>query len=442
MRSIIRGSVVRTAVLAGVVVVGPCRIGQATAQPAPASTAASGTIPIPADERLEAEVILRDGRRVQGELVRQDAEAVVLLIAGLETLFKRDSIQGVKTLAPVEERYRTLRAAIGAEDADGMLQLARWLQARGRHQLASVEVERVLALEPGNPEALELRTWLEAQAKVEAVGPSTRADDAPDLDDPLRFPRSRRPFPLLTDEQVNVIRVFEIDLNNPPRMTIPRQSVTSLLTTYEGSAVEGRGSVPETPEGRAVFHRLRPAEILGWMFDLQARDLYGTVRVEENPEAMRRFRDDVHRGWLVNSCATTRCHGGEEAGRLFLFNKRQGSDAAVYTNFLILERYRLPDGRPLIDYAKPEDSPLLEMGLPRDAVARPHPEVEGPNRPHLRPVFDSKDDQKYKRAVAWIASMYPRRTDYPITYEAPVPAAAGLLPPPGSGDMPRAPAPR
>ena len=92
---------------------------------------------------------------------------------------------------------------------------------------------------------------------------------------------------------------------------------------------------------------------------------------------MRLFRDEVARSWLANSCATARCHGWPDAGRLRLTNKKPGMDAAVYTNFLILDRFRMADGRALINYDEPAKSPLLDMALPRDPARISHPSARG-----------------------------------------------------------------
>jgi hypothetical protein len=185
--------------------------------------------------------------------------------------------------------------------------------------------------------------------------------------------------------------------------------------------VEGKGQIPATPEGRQVFYRLQPAEILSWMFDLKAREFYPEVTVLENPRSFQMFRDRINRNWLINSCATTRCHGGEEAGRLWLHRRQQASDAAAYTNFLILERFRTSTGQPLINYTEPARSPLLQMGLPRDQAFIKHPEVTGVGRPPWNPVFRSQEDDRFTQAVEWIKSMYPRRPEYPIDYKVPVP---------------------
>src|SRR5690606_26176551 len=136
--------------------------------------------------------------------------------------------------------------------------------------------------------------------------------------------------------QINLLKVYEIDLNDPPRLMISRRTVEDLLSTYAGHPL-----IPVSVEGRDAIMRWRDVQVLDLIFRLRARDFYGRVEVLESPASMKRFRDDVNRGWLVNSCATTRCHGGEQAGRLRLFNRRPSAEASYYTNFLILDRFRL-----------------------------------------------------------------------------------------------------
>jgi hypothetical protein len=367
----------------------------------------------------ESEVIFKDGRRVSGVLIEETAEKVVLSIGGIATTFKMDVVDRIQTLPSVEERYKVLRSTIDPEDTEGLMRLSEWLRAHGRFDLALIEVERALKIEPANPDARALKTLITEQQKIaaEAASPhatiKTTTRTAP-------MPKEAE-FPLLTPEQINVIRVFEVDLKDPPRLLIGRDTISHLLDKYAGTNVEGHGTVPTTPEGRALFHKKSPAEILDWMFRLQAREFYKEVTVQDNPKAMQKFRDGVNRTWLINSCATSKCHGGEEAGRLWLYNKRQGSDQAAYTNFLILDRFKLANGMPLINYAEPARSPLLQLGLARDESLFKHPEIKGLNKGKWAPVFRSTEDERFKEAVDWIRSMYEKRTDYPIDYTAPVP---------------------
>lgn len=237
-------------------------------------------------------------------------------------------------------------------------------------------------------------------------------------------PRAGRPvFPHLTPYQINLIKVYETDLADPPRMQVSQEVVTKVMDEYAGHEL-----IPTTREGRAAMLRMPPARILDLMFRLRARQYYGEVQVQGEPKSMRLFRDNVHGAWLINSCATANCHGGPYAGRLWLSANRRNAEDTIYTNFLILERFRLADGTPLIDYDAPARSPLLQMGLPREDSLHPHPLVATGRSSRWRPVFRTADEARYRDSIAWINSMYRPRPEYPIDYTPPKPP--DTLPPP------------
>lgn len=395
-----------------------------TPQPAPAAvappTAESEAEPAPEDRVEpggEVEVTMRDGRRISGLFVSKNPQQITLSISGIATPFPLESVERWRVLPGVDVRYAELRAAIEDDDTEQLLQLAEWLRSRGRLDLALWELDHVLEQEPTNARAQELRTWVLEQQKVVEARRAARAGQG-------RREEDDSGFPLLDEAQINLIRVFEVDIENPPRMIVPRAAVVKFLDTYAGRTAEGKGTVPATPEGRELFMRQRPADLLGWFFALRARELYGMVQVLDNPPSLRIFRDEINRSWLTNSCATNKCHGGEEAGRLLLFNRKSGSDASAYTNFLILDRFKTSDGLGLIDYPEPARSPLLEMGLPHDQAIFKHPQVDSVSQGRWRPVFRDRNDEKFLRAVEWIRGMYPQRTGYPIDYKPPAPKAA------------------
>lgn len=361
----------------------------------------------------EVEVVLKDGRRQAGLLMERTKAHTVISVNGVVTTHPAEAIDRVTRIPSIDERYRMLRDAIDADDVDAIVQLAEWLRGKGRLDLALWEVERALLLEPGNPRGKDLKVEIVAQQKVnEAKRLVPGPDPGPDKPPPFVFP-------LLNAEQINLMKVYEVDLRDPPSMNVPPDVTRRFLAAYAGRDVEGLGTVPSSPEAKELFVRQRPADLLAWFFAARAREFYGQVRVRENPAAMRAFVREVHNNWLINSCATTKCHGGEEAGRLWLTNQRAGSEPAAYTNFLILERFRTADGKGLIDYDQPERSPLLDFGLPREVAVFKHPEVPGKGK--WRPVFQDRDDDRYLRAIDWIKSMYRPRTGYPIEYTPPVP---------------------
>ncbi|MGE3108335.1 MAG: hypothetical protein AB7G11_11875 [Phycisphaerales bacterium] len=367
----------------------------------------------------EVVIYLVGGNRVSGILVSERPDALVVRIAGIETTFKSDLIERYEVLKPILERYREMRASIG-DDPDNIAILAEWLRSREQLDLALEEVSRLLRLEPNHVEGRRLKILIESQIALRNK-PKSPAGPLPARPDPDAKRDADPHFPLLTDAQINTLKVFEIDLDDPPRVSIKRDTITKLIQQHGDSP-----HMPTTQEGRDALYRQTPTAILDLMFRVRARDLYSEVQVADQPRSMRAFRDDVHAAWLTNACATTQCHGGQEAGRLALYPYRPRSDATVYTNFLILDRFRLDDGSALINYDDPARSPLLQIAVNRKHSTFPHPEAPRgqSGRDGFKPVFDDARDPGFRKAVNWIKSMYRPHPDYPIEYQPPAPSLA------------------
>lgn len=370
-------------------------------------------------------LILKDGSRVVGRLQSVDDEKYTMLISGIPTRFAKEDVIRVLEQPPLATQYKQMRASIEDGDLDRRLLLAEWLRDRKRLDLALAEVESVLKIDAAHPGAKQLKKMLELQidinadsarrkaAREAAKDPSNPVEPAPENPDS----KDTRPFPVLSEDQINLIRVYELDLNNPPRMLIPRELIASLISRYSDSGLLGA-----TPEERELLYQARPSQILDIIYRLKAQDLYPMVKVLEDPSSMAAFKRDVHQGWILNSCASIRCHGGESAGRLMLKHTRSSDASTYYTNFLILDRFRLADGRPLISYDEPEKSPLIQMALPRNLTTRPHPAVRNTaGIDQWKPAIRSVDDRRYKTTLDWIRSMYKPRPNYGLTYDPPLP---------------------
>jgi hypothetical protein len=373
-------------------------------------------------ENVEASVYLKDGRRMTGFLVSRTEKETVLRIEGVNSPIDEALIDRVEIMPPVIERYKVLRAAIPDDDAERLVLLSRWLLARKQYDLALAELNLVIEKRPEMSDAKQLRTLIEQQKIVDDASAAARARRG---NVPAGVPgeRTSKPeFPTLTPDDINLMRVFQSDLDDPPKVVVPRELIDEIIRKHAANAL-----VPATQEGREALYRKRPGQILRLLFELKARDLYGMVRVLEDPPSIKRFRDDVWRGWVLNSCASNRCHGGEEAGRLWLLNAKTNAEATVFTNLMILHQYTLPDGTPLINYDKPAESPLLQMALRPEESKRPHPRVDAITKggERFRPIFSSPEERRFQDTVEWIKSMYvPEGRDYPIKYTPPVPASA------------------
>ncbi|MGD9692211.1 MAG: hypothetical protein AB7G17_12310 [Phycisphaerales bacterium] len=350
-------------------------------------------------------VMLKDGSRLTGELVRSEPGRYVVRVAGVELRIDAGDVERVVAQRPLAERYREMRGLIDDADAPRLLELVDWLRSNGLLDEALGEVDHVLRLDPTHVEAARMREEVLRQIELREKAreaPGGEWGEARGREPAVRAPE----IPLLTDEQVNLIKVYEIDLDRPPKFVVDRTTVERLLREYADSPL-----IPTTREGREEFLRLPATKIMDVMFRVQARDLYREVRVEGQPESMRRFRDDVNRAWLATTCASTACHGGDKAGEFRLAWRRTTHERSFGTNFLIVQRARLKDGTPLINYEEPERSPLLQLGLLRHDSLTPHPEVAG-----WSPVFRTMGDRRFLDGVSWIESLYRPRPEVPIVY--------------------------
>lgn len=388
------------------------------ADPAQESTQPESPAPAPgaAGDATEVTVFTKDGGRLTGLLTDLDNDRIVLKISGIRTTLEMSQVERYEILPPILQRYNQLRETIG-DDPEQIVRLVQWLQAREQYTLALTEAQRALKLAPDSSEAKRLKNVLEQQILLKTKSPKTGPATPAPAEEAVQEPR--RPgaeVPLLTDSQINLIKVYETDLAANPRLVIPRATVVRMLEVNAGHPL-----VPTTREGREAILRKPEAEILDLMFKLQAREFYSGVQVLDQPAPMRLFRDQVARTWLMG-CATNECHGGLEAGRLVLVNRNPNSDAAAYTNYFILQGFRIADGkgqsRGLIDWEFPERSPLLQMGLPREDSVFPHPPVvRGAAQKDIwKAEFRSTEDKPFQRAVAWMKSMYRPRPDYPVEY--------------------------
>lgn len=401
----------------------PCALAQ-DGDPSPARAAAP---PIPSALELaglpEAVIAHRDGREIQGEILEEDGYRLILNLNGIRTEVLRVDINSMRRLRSALERYQTVRGSIPQSDVESRLALIEWLRRRKLYAQALDEVGVVLQADPANPSGLRTRTWLEAQIRLQRVAPAADPDEGGNAQslDVIRTRGARTTaqadLPTLTKEQINRIRVYEVDLDHPPRMVVSRETIERLFAGYGASAM-----MPQTVSGREALARRPAHEILELMFKLKAREMYPEIRVLSDPASLKTFRDRIHGrgGWLINSCGSVRCHGGLESGPFQLVTKRAFSDEAVYTNFYILDNFTLSDGTPLIDFDEPDRSPLLLMATRRDNSAHPHPETKAERGPLAwRPIFNSTEDPGFRTAASWIRSLYRPRPDYGIDYALP-----------------------
>jgi hypothetical protein len=366
------------------------------------------------DEPAGTPVIVRyrDDRRVSGSLVADGFDGATVDLRGMRTVIPRSEIWGLEREVPFEVLLARYRKAIPADAWPQRIALARWAMDQ-EHPEVAVEELREIVKHQESDEVRKLLKLAEIAQRNRASSTTPPAEKAPSAG--ANPAEDALPQPRLRESDVNLIRVMEVDLTRPPRMEASPDLPTDLVTRF---GPEGKLPVDgDTAQKLAAWPAPR---LLTLLFQLKARDLYGRIRVAEDPEHLRVYRKQVHDAWLVPNCATSRCHGGDQAGSLRLVREQPRDARTSYTNLVHLLRHRTAAGESLLDFDNPSASPLLDMGRPRESARRPHPAVSG-----WRPSVRSGRDEPETSVVAWLRGMHRPRPEYPVTIEAPAaPVAA------------------
>lgn len=159
------------------------------------------------------------------------------------------------------------------------------------------------------------------------------------------------------------------------------------------------------------------------------------IEIVNDPLVFRRFQRVLP--LVINGCGTTYCHGGPEAEGWRLRTARPRTDLNLYTNFLILTRVR-KGGERLVNRAKPDESLLLQYGLPPERASLQHSEL-------IPIVFpQGRRDSRYRTILEWIEMLRMPEPENGVSlagYPAPPPPQFGGSPPRQETPRP-APAPR
>ncbi|MFO0829956.1 MAG: hypothetical protein U0572_17575 [Phycisphaerales bacterium] len=365
-------------------------------------------------------ITMRDGTTYSGTIIADTFDYAEIEIQGIRQKLPRKDVHYVTLTLTPRQFYEKARKEIPHDHYTDRLRLAQYLYNKQMYAESREEVVSILESVELH-EAKELLRAIDAQLALSATKPATLA---PEKDEP-RTPRDdegdneRRSGPvtmkdtlpsrLLSAEDVNLIRVYELDFRRQPKVIITSDLIREMLEKYSDSKL-----IPEDADERNALFRAEPMKIVRLLFDLKARDLYPQIQVTAEPYALNLFRQRVHNSWLIGNCATSRCHGGVDAGRFFLHNRNYKSAEVRYTNLLILDRLKLDGLPPLIDWDHPRDSLIIQYGLPRAESRHPHPEVEG-----WKPIFVPANKRMLEDFDEWVRAMYHPRPDYPVDYEPP-----------------------
>ncbi|MAJ46595.1 MAG: hypothetical protein CBC35_04765 [Planctomycetes bacterium TMED75] len=356
------------------------------------------------EEGSDGIVRLRDGSQISGRVIEDGFEQVTLLIEGIHHQIPRAEVSHINLAPSFERELEVARASIDQTNGSMRVELAQWIMERGRLDLAQAELQEILQMED-NPRARQLMELVEARIALEAEGRDTRRPLPPKSDRTTGLPDRT-----LTAEDVNLIRVYEIDFRRPPQVEVDPKTIRKLIENHAANAL-----IPNQKSRQEQLFGLDDLDQVKLIFDVQARELYPEIQVKGEPHSLNVFRTKVHNAWLIRNCATSGCHGGVNAGNFFLHRYGMNTPKTLYENLLILERTKLEGPHKLIDYENPRMSLLIQYALPQSEARIKHPAVPG-----FSPAFPSGGGKTMADTLEFIEAMYQPRPYYPVEYEAPV----------------------
>ena len=377
-------------------------------------------------------VVLKDGRRIAGEVVETERGYDIHTRLGVVQVGRHEVKEIIVERTPLDE-FNDRFAALEADDADGHLALGQWAVEQRLFEQAVGQFEYVLTLRPDDDRAALLLR--DAQNKldeanqpepVEPVGPVEPVDDVTPGDgggDAIDSPPGIDPDSLVTLQQIYRIRLAELRLSEIPGL---RFRFTDDVEDRFASLWEGRRDFD--PDD---FDRLDKYEKLEFILEEigdseRYNDIRDDIQITEDPQFMVDFRRSIWRLMRQpGGCAELTAHGGVEAhgGPRFLnpMSLSPGDPITLrvmYTNFLILDGYETPNGLKLIDRDQPEESLLLQYGLPPELAKYKHPMVG--ERP-IQPIFEDKEDPDYVAVLTWIRDTLrgPVHPAYRVSFQLP-----------------------
>lgn len=363
----------------------------------------------------EADVILKDGRTLHGDVSQTDTHVIIRTPNGPVRIDKNDVLRITSDATPDDE-YREMVAVLDGGDVAGHFAVAEWAAQIERWDLVIKRCRYILMF---NRRHADARRLLEHARRRQALRIKTDVKKA--LTTRSSRPAAARPAlappPRISKRDMLRLKLHELPTGEPAervRVRFKRKRIgAGVLTRF---ATEMRNREGYTRDWERRFRRAKPYEQLRQIVAASGVQYADEIDVAGDTAVFRSFRRNVL-PLLVRSCAKTGCHGGSTA-RVFRFpNTPRLGDEYVYGSFLILDALETRYGA-LIDRELPETSALLGFMLPQAASSTPHPQPKQRRR-KVNPVLRGEADRNYARVLDWIASLRTPRPRYELDYKMP-----------------------
>jgi hypothetical protein len=365
--------------------------------------------------------------------VEEKENIVTVNVRGIITNIERENVTTI-TYGDFESRFTEDYAKLKPDDAKGRIAMGRRAFDERRYDLAEKALRDAQQVDPNNAEAAELLRLTLSQKRLESGTPG--ANDPGSTGQTPGTPgttANTSPWKTLDPDQINKIKQGE--LSRADDKTNFRFE-NNVLKRYHDSD-------PNTGMNFTQFSR-QPNYVKAQMIIRNGGELAKDVVVTSDPQSMLTFRREVM-PIVLQGCATAACHGGaNDSAKVFAMISPSPSVADAYTNYFVLHKYKknVSEGviegvfnatfAPMIDRLTPDQSLLLQYGLPEQNADRKHPVVRGYNGIFSR----GRDDPKYRTVVNWISSLDKVEPDYKIDFKLERRDPTPTTPPPATEPAP------
>lgn len=323
-----------------------------------------------------------------------------------------DKVEKVMPVADPEAEYKDKLSKIDPKSADAHFELAQWAFKAGKLEIAKKEAQAAVSLNKDHALAPLLLRQIEAAMQAASTGPAaTPTPTGTATTGPGGDLRALEKL-MLSEDDMARIRLAELRLDDvgKTKVDFKNKIVDSFLKAMSGTAeFYSKDAADQFRAGDRTAQALRIRQ----EYERDSGDVLDDIQVKSDPAFMTGYRKLV---WpiVMNSCGSIKCHGAEKGqGRLKIFNLPGKNDKMDYTNFVILDGVSTSAGK-VIDRDVPENSLILQYGLPEGAAKIRHPRK-------INDIYSKGiDDPQYLAIKLWIESLRPSpHPDYRLTWKPP-----------------------
>jgi hypothetical protein len=361
----------------------------------------------------------KDGNTFDGDVSEDPVKGnVTIIIHGISYTVKQANVESISYADDIAQEIRTKAGQLPPNDTTDRLALAQYAIDNHAPMAARDVLLEVQRIDPNNAAARDMLERVNAEmrasappatvpAAASAVVPAPAAPPLPAGAPPIAAPAvapvlaappaNSTVTRMVTPDEINWIRQAELRSGDTVRVRIDAD-LRRKFADYMGMPL-------------GDLNKMSPIEQAFLILDKGTGAMKRSVKILSDPPVIAQYRHEVQRT-VLTGCATSKCHGGSEAGRFRLFPQAD-SDPATYTNFIILQQYsaNVPGQHGLslmIDRQTPQSSLLLQYMLPPGIADTPHPEAKG-----YHGIVRGPTEMRFGQVLSWIRDgLNPVAPDY------------------------------